>query len=458
MTQPLIDVIMLVHSQSTWADLAIRAVEHHTKHAYRLILVDQASGQTPNGVHMAKVLAGAKERGHTVIHLPENRSFSNGINAGVRAGDSKFIVLLNDDALVTEGWDGNFIQDLTDKNVGLVGARSNYAGGVQSNPAFTGEPPFIVFVCAALRRKVWDEVGPLDEENFDGFSTEDVDYSWRVKKAGLKLKVSNAFVLHAGSRSLVANFAAGRDASQVQAALSANNEKYNRVLHQKWGKDWVKENSGIAEKVLVMSYHAEEWTRVSFMGAFAGLKRSDGVTFSYHHMQRAPIHIARQIACDYALDSGFDVLVQLDDDATFPPDTIRRLLSHQKEVVCALAYQRKPPHGACIFEVGPDGVMGGHLEGWEHTGLRKVDVSGYHCSVLRTSVIKKLRDAGIRQYFGGFENKVGEDFAFSLNLKKIGVQVYCDTELISGHLGAAIHVDETYKRSFAVGQVPPGQK
>jgi hypothetical protein len=117
-----------------------------------------------------------------------------------------------------------------------------------------------------------------------------------------------------------------------------------------------------------------------------------------------------------------------------------------------LAYQRKPPHLTCAFEVGPDGVMGSPLEGIEHTGLRRVDVSGFHVSALRTSVIKKLRDAGIRQYFGGFENKVGEDFAFCLNLQKVGVQVHVDTELIAGHLGSAILVDEAYKRSWQASQ------
>jgi hypothetical protein len=100
----------------------------------------------------------------------------------------------------------------------------------------------------------------------------------------------------------------------------------------------------------------------------------------------------------------------------------------------------------------------------EHTGLRKVDVSGFHCSIMRTSVIKRLRDGlkgekegdpprvpGTRLYYGGFDNKVGEDFAFSLNCKKIGIQIYVDTDLIAGHIGDSIVEDEAYRKRYVQG-------
>jgi GT2 family glycosyltransferase len=432
---PLIDIIMLVHDQAPWVLMAIQAIDAFTANPYRLILVDSGSVEEDT----KDVLDDAEDNGHTVLRLKENKSFSAGVNAGIAIGSSKFIAIVNSDVIVMEGWDTALIGDASAKHVGLVGAQSNNVTGPQGDPGFIGKPPFLCFTCVCLKRSVWEAVGPLDEVTFDGFSTEDIDYSWRVVKAGLELKVSSAVVLHGGSRTLAATVG---DA----AARELINKKYNGRLVEKWGKEWSAEHAKLAKRVLVATYHAEEWTRVSFMGAFAGLKRSDGVTFSYHHMTRAPIHMARQLLCDYALDQKFDYLVQIDDDAIFPPDLIRRLLSHDKDVVCALAYQRKPPHGICAFEVGDDGLMGKPLEGIEHTGLRKADVSGYHCSILKTSVIQKLRDAGIKQYFGGFENKVGEDFAFSLNLKKTGIQLYVDTDLIAGHIGESIVVDEDYKK------------
>lgn len=457
MGEPLVDIIMLVHDQAGWADLAIRAVEHHTRNPYRLIIVDNASVEKDTRV----MLADAEERGHVVVRLPENKSFSNGVNVGVSLGKSKFVILLNDDAIVTEGWDGALLQEATGKHVGITGSRViGHAAGHMGNPALTGKPPYLAFISVCMRRNVWDAVGPLDEATFDGFSSEDLDYCWRVVKAGYQLTVAErSIVMHPGSRTLAKLMQQGTDAAATQLAMSKNNEKYHARLIDKWGKDWVIEHSKIEQRVLVMSYHPNEWTRVAFMDALNGLKKAGGVGYVHGVVERTPIHMGRQSACDYALDQGFDWLVQLDDDATFPPDVIRRLLSHNKPVVTALAYQRKPPHLPCIFEVGDDGMLGRPMEGIEHTGLRKVDVSGYHCSILNTSVIKKLREGlknpdgterlkGTRQYFGGFENKVGEDFAFSLNLKKYEIPLYCDTELISGHIGSPIVVDENYKRSY----------
>ncbi len=451
---PLLDVIILVHDRVDWASLCVQAVESFARNPVRIILVDSASTEAKS-----KVWFDAQEKkGHLVVRLAENRSFSEGVNIGVSMGTAPFICLLNDDAIVQEGFDTQLIQDASPKEVGLVGARSNYASGAQMDPSFIGEPPYLVFVCVAMRREVWDKVGQMDALTFDGWSSEDLDFAWRVKKHGFKLALSSAYVMHAGSRTLAATTG---DAE----ARARNDQKYNQRLLEKWGKDWIKEHTRVKENGLVATYSAEEFTRIDFLRSLMGLRRDDGVGFSYYHHTRSPIHLARQLVCDYALDHGFDWLVQLDDDATFPSDLLRRLLSHRKDVVCALAYQRRPPYLACAYDTEPGGIMGTPLENIEHTGLRKVDVSGFHCSIIRTSVIKKLRDGtkdadgkelvpGTRQYFGGFDNKVGEDFAFCLNLRKIGVQVHVDTDLVAGHIGSAVHIDENYKKAYREGRAP----
>lgn len=430
MSDALVDIVVLVHDKSEWADLCVRSVEAFTKNSFRLIIVDSGSREEKT----REWLEAQKHKGHTVLHK-ENTSFSSGVNMGVQAGNAKFIIVLNDDAIVTEGWDTALLTDASDKYTGLVSA--SYPGA----PAFAGEVLFSVFVCVCLRREVWNAVGPMDAETFDGFSSEDLDYSWRVRKAGYKLKASTGFVMHAGSRTLSSTVG-------DEVERQRNNLKYNQRLFDKWGKEFAFANSKPQKRGVVVTYHAEEWTRVEFMKNLMGLRRSDGVGFEYLQIARAPIHHARQIAMDWAVDSGMDWVVQLDDDATFPNDLLRRLLSHNREVVTAIAYQRKPPHLTCVFELGPDGLLGAPMEGIEHTGLRKADVSGFHCSIVHTSVIKKMREAGIKQYFGGFENRVGEDFAFCLNMKKLGIPLHVDTELISGHIGSAIVVDEAYKREF----------
>lgn len=443
---PLFDIVVPVHNQGAWVDLCVRAVEYQTKLPYRLIIVDNASDEPAT----QQLLRSIRGRGHTVIQLPENRSFSNAINAGVAAGTAPNIVVLNDDALVTEGWDGALYQDLQNRDNGLVGAQSNYAAGLQGAPGAPNagaEPPFLVFVCVALRRIVWDTVGPMDEITFDGWSSEDLDYSWRVKKAGYRLKISSAYVLHAGSRTLAATVG---DLS----ARAANDRKYNLRLKEKWGDAWLAEHMRTTPKMCVISFHYNDYCMVAFKDAMLGLKYAN-VPFGYHSVTRAPIDFARMKAADYALDNGYDRIVMLDDDSEFPPDLLQRFLRHDKDVVTALAYQRKAPHWPCIFQDGDDGQLyTTPMHDVERTGLRLVSRSGLHVSMIRTSVFAKMREAGIRTYFGGWDGKVGEDMAFSLNCKKIGVPIWCDTDLISPHLAGPTRIDAAYVAAYKIATAP----
>lgn len=451
--EPLVDIICLTNSQHKWLKLFILSVEEHTVNPYRLILVDSASSP-----ECKEVLKEAENRGHTVVRLAANKSFSAGVTAGVIAGSAKFIAILNDDVIVTPGWDAGLLSDATPKHVGIVGARSNFASGPMGDASFVGKVPYLVFCAVMMRRQVWDTLGGLDAETFDGFSTEDIDMSWRCLKAGLELKVCNSsYVYHVGHQSLGA---LGDATTQKK-----NNEKYFARLYDKWGKEWVDKMSTIEKpRVLVASFHAEEWTRVQFMGSLQGLKRSDNVGFNYFPVTRLPIANARTMAADYATDNGYAWILMLDDDATFPDDVLRRLLVHEKQMVCGLAYQRRPPHWPCVFDMADDGSLAGKpLEHIEHTGLRRVDMSGLHCAIIHTDIFKKLREGlkdadgkvivpGTRQYFGGFDNKLGEDLAFCVNIKKLGLKMYCDTDLICGHIGSSVVVNEEYVLKYKAGQ------
>lgn len=444
MPKPLLDIIIPAHDKPDWIDLSVRAVEHHTKHPFRLIIVDGASQESKT--HM--LLKDIESRGHLVLRLAQNKSFSNAINAGIEAGDAKNIVILNDDAIVLEGWDSAIIQDLADKRVGMTGARSNFATGYQGSHQHligVGEPPYLVFVCVAMRRQVYDEVGPLDGETFDSFSCEDIDYSWRIQQKGYQLKVSDAYVLHAGSRTL-------NDVCGIEN-VARHNAKYIVRLEQKWGKEFVREHGRMDKRVLISSFHYTDYSApVQFMASLLTLKRADGVGFQYYQHKRTPIAFARHIVSEYALKENYDWLIMIDDDATFPPDLVRRLLSHNKDVVAALAYQRLPNHGTVAYEFSPEANGPVHLEGIEHTGLRKVDGTGLHCAAIKTSVFSQMKARGMERWYGGFDNQFGEDFAFCAHMQELGISVYVDADLVIGHVGDPRIVDEAYKKAYEAGK------
>src|SRR3954462_7707539 len=60
---------------------------------------------------------------------------------------------------------------------------------------------------------------------------------------------------------------------------------------------------------------------------------------------------------DNAINGDFDYLFIVEDDSMFAPDTVLRLLAHDKDVVTGLCLQRHPPFLPYIYE-GFDPLIG----------------------------------------------------------------------------------------------------
>lgn len=506
MSGPVLDIVIPVHDRADWLELCLLAVERWTASVpHRVIVVDNGSEEVETGEFYCRAfgLAGSRSSPvkwtmsradlgndddeaiprRTLLLRGVNDSFSASVNAGVVAGGAPNVVILNSDAIVTPGWAEALLADLGDPGVGLVGARASHASGVQGSMLLQGaglvRPAFLVFVCVALRREVWDRVGPLDAERFDGWSGEDLDYSWRVEKAGLRLLVSEgAYVFHGHSRTLA-------ETVGDEDARARNDERYRATLMRKWGPAWVADHSRHGPNVLVASFSAEEWTRVDFMTtaiAFLAPLASQGIAWAYQHMTRMWITTARQRIVNAVRDLGreFSHVLMVDDDmAEIPSDIVSRLLRHGKPVVSVMAYGRKPPHTPCIFEVEErDAGPPRHtwLE-WEHTGLRRVGATGFGLVLIEVAVFERLathfvdgyeragldmshetpadrlarRERALRLGAVMFKNEregIGEDLFFCERCRGAGIEIWCDTDVVIGHMGSPVVVNEAFRKKW----------
>ena len=191
----------------------------------------------------------------TVIANATNRGFPAAINQVVRG---EFLVLLNNDVVVTEGWLGQLVAlasveggttegGIPKSKIGLVGPMSNYA----APPQLVEDVPYrdldemqgfargwreehrgkwftvrkLSGFCLLMTRDVYQAVGGLDERFGLGFFDDD-DLAERARRAGFELAVAyDLFVHHFGSRTFVGN---GVDAAQV---LDENAKRFAA----KWG-------------------------------------------------------------------------------------------------------------------------------------------------------------------------------------------------------------------------------
>jgi GT2 family glycosyltransferase len=198
-----------------------------------------------------------------------NRGFAGGNNDGIRAASGRFLVLLNNDTQVSEGWLTGLRTSLQeDGSIGLVGPVSNAVGNEQK--IFTSgvtpaeilaegaawvrhsrgdayETERLGFFCVALRRETADKVGLLDEA-FDLGFYEDDDYCLRMLKAGYRLICrEDIFVYHRGSSSF------GKTPRETKELLKKN----RRRLERKYGIRYTPRHPRDRQLDLVESYLQE---------------------------------------------------------------------------------------------------------------------------------------------------------------------------------------------------------
>lgn len=141
----------------------------------------------------------------------------------------------------------------------------------------------------------------------------------------------------------------------------------------------------------------------------------------------------QQIAAEAILEHRADHLMWLDSDMTFPADTILRLLSRRKDVVCAAYSKRVEPFIPTAF-TDIDPVVPVAISG----KLRRVKYAGMGCMLVNTDVMHRLTTPWFPLiWHEPSQSWHGEDMGFCDLLDAQGIPVWCDIPLSLdlGHIG-----------------------
>ena len=215
---------------------------------FEVIVVD--NGSADGTAEYLGELARLDERVRVVLNQ-RNAGFAAATNQGVARARGGVIVFLNNDTVPLNGWLRGLHGHLRDDRLGLVGAVTNRAGNeaeievgyrtygeledfaagiARAHKGGIVDIRTATMFCAAVRRGVWDEVGPLDEQ-FEIGLFEDDDFSMRVRRAGFRVVCADdVFVHHFGQASIGRLGATG----QYGAVFHANRRRWEA----KWGVAW----------------------------------------------------------------------------------------------------------------------------------------------------------------------------------------------------------------------------
>jgi len=241
-------IIILACNEVELTRLCLASVVRHTQRDFELILVDNGSKDAVPDLFRQYENDFGPARVKVVTHS-NNLGFAAGVNSGILAARGEFVVLLNNDTVVTPGWlDGLIAWSLRDwPQVGMVGPMTNYTAAPQQvEPIYrdlSGLDQFaddrrrlfsnqaldlgrLTGFCLLIRRSVLEEVGSRLDEQFGIGFFEDDDLCVRVRRAGYRLYAAlDVYIHHFGSRTFAS---LGVDADRQ---LGENFQKFKL----KWG-------------------------------------------------------------------------------------------------------------------------------------------------------------------------------------------------------------------------------
>lgn len=251
----MLSIIIPIYNQLDMTAECITAIRENTKDC-EIIIVDNGSEPAFKAPFTGFIDL-------RIIRNDDNKGFPIAVNQGIKEAKGSIICLLNNDVIVTPGWDEMLIEALDDYSI--VGPITNYAAGMQRTdispyaniPELYGaaeawakendeygvqDANFIIGFCMVFRKSLYDEIGEFDESLWP-CSGEEIDFCLRARQAGHKIGIVTAcYVHHEGS------FTFNEMQQSGQVDYNEICKRNDSHLATKWGSDfWDRQTVGILD-------------------------------------------------------------------------------------------------------------------------------------------------------------------------------------------------------------------
>ncbi|WP_066297085.1 glycosyltransferase [Bacillus sp. FJAT-29937] len=246
---PKISIIIVTYNNWSFTKQCLESLFKNNGYPnFEIIVIDNNSTDETR-VQLAKI----NHPNIKIVLSAKNLGFAGGNKVGCNLATGEYIILLNNDTIVTQNWIETLIKPLMEnKELGMVGPVSNSVGNDQMLDFFIGDPingpskewlkdfklfyegnyrytNLLGFYCVAIKREVYEKAGDLDT-NYGIGMFEDDDYCEQVKSLGYKLAiVEDTFVFHHGSASFK------KIKSDHYQKLWEKNKAY---FETKWNTQW----------------------------------------------------------------------------------------------------------------------------------------------------------------------------------------------------------------------------
>jgi N-acetylglucosaminyl-diphospho-decaprenol L-rhamnosyltransferase len=197
-----VGIVIPVFNQLNYTRDCLASLRATSKPDIQIVLVNNGSSDGT-----ADYLANCS--GLIVINNPQNLGCAAAWNQGVKATNADWIVVLNNDVLLTSGWLEGLLAFAQENGLDIVSPAIReglmnyeleaYAREFVGSTAKAVRAGVANGICFMVHRRVFEKIGFFDE-NFRIGQFEDTDFFRRARQAGFKLGTTGrSFIHHFGS-------------------------------------------------------------------------------------------------------------------------------------------------------------------------------------------------------------------------------------------------------------------
>lgn len=168
------------------------------------------------------------------------------------------------------------------------------------------------------------------------------------------------------------------------------------------------------------------------------------------------IYTARNLIAQESIKHGFDRVLWLDADMTFPSDTLIRLaadMDEGRDLVTGLYFTRKEPvsptlHKEIHWRIKEDGWIdgGATLYGdYPRDSVFEIAGCGFGCVMTSARILKRMVEKFGTPFYPLMG--MGEDSTFCFRATEDGFRLFCDSRIKCGHIG-----QKEYTEGFFLNQ------
>lgn len=282
---------------------------------------------------------------------------------------------------------------------------------------------------------------------------------WAEIPAGLEIYFGDNFIFdyqlsQGRTNYIIANmdFYSPFASTTKDTGITAGFLERERPIYEEIKKNFKKEDNHKMEpkKKILIAIPTAKYIEPETFKSIYDLIVPEGYQITFQYFYGYNIDQIRNLIADWVV-KGFDYLFSVDSDIAFAPDTLKKLLSHDKDMVSGLYIQRKP--GQHVLEIyehnnigGVTNIPYGKIKG---RGLVEIASCGFGCVLVKSQVMKAV---GYPQfvYHSAIDhrNTISEDVDFCKKALAKGFKIYADTSIKCRHIGAGeFLIDDNIKET-----------